>query len=440
MTSKTNEGADSSVVLTPFFYGTDFEYWKIRMRTHLKAEDLWTIIANGFEEQENDGDLTTAEMKNLEAKYRQDAKSVRKIQMEVSRAYFAKIATCETAKKLGILLKLRRMVTKRNHSDTIFEQQVVESILISVTENYEYIVAITEETKDLSKLSIKELVGSFRAHEKRSFFRKDRPKETEDHDGSSKKVEEQGEKNSSLFCKVCKKTNHNVEKCWHKGKPQCNFCKMFGHVEKDCWHKKREQANFCEKHEEEREENLFFASKSDDSTKSNEWCPTKALKDKTPVEAWSGIKPSVSYFKKFGCICYAHVPAEKITKLDEKSQKCVFLGYSDVTKGYRLLDDKTNKLVVSRDVIFDEKTTWNWEDKKIENTTVISLNQEEDEKDEDVSQGREIPDSDNEEPPPRGTKILSDIYQRCNFSGVEPKNYEEAIKHDVWQKTMEKEI
>ena len=66
----------------------------------------------------------------------------------------------------------------RNHSDTISEQQVVEKILISVTENYEYIVAITEETKDLSKLSIKELVGSFRAHEKRRFFREDQSKET----------------------------------------------------------------------------------------------------------------------------------------------------------------------------------------------------------------------------------------------------------------------
>ena len=54
----------------------------------------------------------------------------------------------------------------RNHSDTTSDQQVVEKILISVTEKYEYIVAITEETKDLSKLSIKELVGSFRAHEK----------------------------------------------------------------------------------------------------------------------------------------------------------------------------------------------------------------------------------------------------------------------------------
>ncbi|KAH0746244.1 hypothetical protein KY285_007901 [Solanum tuberosum] len=99
MASKTNEGVDSSVVLTPFFDGTDFEYWKIRMRTHLKAEGLWTIVANGFEEPENDGELTTAKMKHLEAKYRQDAKGLSKIQMGVSIAYFAKIATCETVKQ-----------------------------------------------------------------------------------------------------------------------------------------------------------------------------------------------------------------------------------------------------------------------------------------------------------------------------------------------------
>ena len=75
MASKTNKDVHSSIVLTPFFDGTNFEYWKIRMRTHLKAEGLWTIVANGFEEPENDGDLTAAEMKDLEAKYRQDAKA-----------------------------------------------------------------------------------------------------------------------------------------------------------------------------------------------------------------------------------------------------------------------------------------------------------------------------------------------------------------------------
>lgn len=48
MASKTNEGDVSSVVLTPFFDGTDFEYWKIRMRTHLKDEGLWTIVVNGY--------------------------------------------------------------------------------------------------------------------------------------------------------------------------------------------------------------------------------------------------------------------------------------------------------------------------------------------------------------------------------------------------------
>ena len=47
------------------------------MRKHLKAEGLWTIVANGFEEPENDDDLTAAEMKNLEAKYRQDAKALK---------------------------------------------------------------------------------------------------------------------------------------------------------------------------------------------------------------------------------------------------------------------------------------------------------------------------------------------------------------------------
>ena len=45
-----------------------------------------------------------------------------------------------------------------------------------------------------------------------------------------------------------------------------------------------------------------------------------------------------------------------------------------MTKGYRLLDVKTNKLVVSRDVIFDEKTTFNWKDKKIKNIAIISSN------------------------------------------------------------------
>ena len=78
----------------------------------------------------------------------------------------------------------------------------------------------------------------------------------------------------------------------------------------------------------------------------------------TPQEAWSGRKPAVDHFRIFGCIAYAHVPDEKRKKLEDKSLKCVFLGVSETSKAYKLYDPLTKKVVVSRDVIFDENQTW----------------------------------------------------------------------------------
>jgi len=48
-------------------------------------------------------------------------------------------------------------------------------------------------------------------------------------------------------------------------------------------------------------------------------CPTLVVQNKTPEEAWSGVKPSVKYFTVFGCISHVHVPDAKRTKLDDKS-------------------------------------------------------------------------------------------------------------------------
>ncbi|TQD88564.1 hypothetical protein C1H46_025883 [Malus baccata] len=88
--------------------------------------------------------------------------------------------------------------------------------------------------------------------------------------------------------------------------------------------------------------------------------PTFSVKNMTPQEAWSGQKPLVDHFKVFGCIAYAHIPDEKRKKLDDKSEKCIFLGVSEVSKAYKLYNPVTKKIVVSRDVIFDEDTIWNW--------------------------------------------------------------------------------
>ena len=84
-------------------------------------------------------------------------------------------------------------------------------------------------------------------------------------------------------------------------------------------------------------------------------CPTLAVKDVTPEEAWSGVKPSVNHFRVFGCLAHVYVPEARRTKLDSRSITCVLLGVSEESKGYRLFDPVTKKVVVSRDVIFEEE-------------------------------------------------------------------------------------
>ncbi|KAM1031938.1 hypothetical protein ACFX2I_035575 [Malus domestica] len=75
---------------------------------------------------------------------------------------------------------------------------------------------------------------------------------------------------------------------------------------------------------------------------------------KTPYELMFGDKPSVKHFKVFGSICYVHVPDSKRGKLDSKAKKCIFVGYDERKKGWRCMDPETHSCVVSRDVIFDE--------------------------------------------------------------------------------------
>ena len=83
--------------------------------------------------------------------------------------------------------------------------------------------------------------------------------------------------------------------------------------------------------------------------------PSSVIKEgKTPYEQWYGKRPCISHLKVFGCIAYAHIPSVHRQKLDIKSQKLRFFGYSKESKGYRLLDEGSMKVIVRRDVIFNE--------------------------------------------------------------------------------------
>ena len=83
-------------------------------------------------------------------------------------------------------------------------------------------------------------------------------------------------------------------------------------------------------------------------------CPTKALQSITPYEAWHGRKPFVAHLRVFGCLPYALVSWQHCRKLVDKVVKCIVVGYSSKSKGYRLYHPQTKRILVSRDVVFVE--------------------------------------------------------------------------------------
>ncbi|KAG8486393.1 hypothetical protein CXB51_019730 [Gossypium anomalum] len=87
-------------------------------------------------------------------------------------------------------------------------------------------------------------------------------------------------------------------------------------------------------------------------------CLTKSVKYKTPNEAWSNQKLGVGHLKIFRCVVYAHVADQTRKKLDDKGVKCIFIGYEKRSKAYRLYNPLTKKVIISRDVEFDEADYW----------------------------------------------------------------------------------
>jgi hypothetical protein len=71
------------------------------------------------------------------------------------------------------------------------------------------------------------------------------------------------------------------------------------------------------------------------------------LDDKTPQEVLIGKEPSLTHIKVFGCDAYVHVPKENRSKIDKKVEKCMFIGYKDGLKGYKLWNPENKKVVYS---------------------------------------------------------------------------------------------
>ncbi len=101
----------------------------------------------------------------------------------------------------------------------------------------------------------------------------------------------------------------------------------------------------------------------------------------------------MGHFKVFGSESDVHIPESKRKKLDPKSEKCLFIGYSETQKAFRFWTADQRKIKISHDAIFNEESTadtpiyspdqmkWSTKEKNLPPTAVTDPATQDDESD-----------------------------------------------------------
>lgn len=84
--------------------------------------------------------------------------------------------------------------------------------------------------------------------------------------------------------------------------------------------------------------------------------PSSSIERKSPHSILFGVTPTYDNLHVFGCMCFPNVNYSNLHKPSPRSTPCLFLGYLTNHRGYRCLNFKTNRIIISRHVIFDEST------------------------------------------------------------------------------------
>lgn len=83
--------------------------------------------------------------------------------------------------------------------------------------------------------------------------------------------------------------------------------------------------------------------------------PSKSLNMISPFKKLYNKEVNYNNIRLFGCQCFPYLRDINKSKFARRTYPCVFIGYSSIHKSYRSLDPLTNRVYISRHVVFDEE-------------------------------------------------------------------------------------
>ncbi|GJV26515.1 retrovirus-related pol polyprotein from transposon TNT 1-94 [Tanacetum coccineum] len=185
----------------------------------------------------------------------------------------------------------------------------------------------------------------------------------------------------------------------------------------------------------------------------------RAILGKTPYELLRGRKPTLDYFRVFGSKCFILNTKDYLTKFDPKSYEGVFLGYSQNSKAYIILNKHTRKVEESLNVTFDEtpppSKTSPLVDDDLDEEEAIKVIEKKNLENDIVDETLEIDEIVNikESRNHPLENVIGNLNQRtlrsqaqnqsnffCFISTIEPKNVNEALGDESWIVAMQEEL
>ncbi|GJX43492.1 retrovirus-related pol polyprotein from transposon TNT 1-94 [Tanacetum coccineum] len=170
-------------------------------------------------------------------------------------------------------------------------------------------------------------------------------------------------------------------------------------------------------------------------------------------------KPTLDYFRVFGSKCFILNTKDYLTKFDPKSYEGVFLGYSQNSKAYIILNKHTRKIEESLNVTFDEtpppSKTSPLVDDDLDEEEAIKVTEkkilENDIEDETLEIDEIVNIKESRNHPLEN--VIGNLNQRtlrsqaqnqsnffCFISTIEPKNVNEALTDESWIIAMQEEL